>query len=369
MSTASAIPYLAPPTACEPLATIGARAGGRVTAGPWPGGGGAGGRFEYALPAHATEEMRAYLRRGAGVIVEYGPGMIAQVAGGRVFGSGVVLSPDGRSIARDVSLDFGKRPDDHWLLTYRKIRPPIPLAGRVAVVATALGAGYSHWLLEELPRLLELRRGGVGADKLIAHTRSAFAREALALHGWMGEVIEPARLGHYACEHLIVPSLPGPDGWPTPTLVEALENAVAPWLRTETSPWGERLYISRALARRRRVANEAELWAHLESRGFAKLHLEELTWREQIAAFRAARVIVAPHGAGLANLAFCRPGARVVEFFHRAYVNPVFWRLAAVKGLDYRPVVAAEGPPLAQVLACNREEIFADIGQVLTAAG
>ena len=198
-------------------------------------------------------------------------------------------------------------------------------------------------------------------------SRAATTRAALALHEWQGEVIEPGRYAHYVCEQLVVPSVPGSEGRPTPEVVARVRAGVAPWRDAGASPGGERIYVTREQARRRRVANEAELWAQLERRGFVKLRLEELTWREQIHAFRRAKVVVAPHGAGLANLVFCEAGTRVVEFFNRAYVNGNFWRLAALRGLDYRPVVGAGAEPLAQIAAQGRENIMVDVSAVMRA--
>lgn len=318
----------------------------------------------YAPPVHAAAEVREFFARDA--TVESPGEIVGRLPRGRVFGSSHVLSPDGQTIARDVSLDFGRAPDKHWLLTYKKIRCPLPLPGTTAVVATTLGEGYAHWLLEELPRLLMLGSKLGGAEKLIAHATTPFARAGLALQGWRGEVIEPKRHSHFQCEQLVVPGLAAAEGRPTPAVVARLEEFVAPW-DDDASTWGGRLYLTRDRAERRRVANEAELWPELERRGFARVRLEELTWREQIAALRGARVVVAPHGAGLANIAFCRPGTVVLELFNRAYVNGLFWRLAVVKGLDYRPVVPEDAEPLAEMPARGRDDIVADVPQVLQA--
>jgi capsular polysaccharide biosynthesis protein len=115
------------------------------------------------------------------------------------------------------------------------------------------------------------------------------------------------------------------------------------------------------------VINESALWAELEPAGFVKVRLEEMTWPEQINAFRHAKVIVAPHGAGLANLAFCRPGTRVIEFFHRAYVSGCYWRLAALQGLDYHAVVPESPGPLGATPESNRLDLVADLPQVRAA--
>lgn len=344
--------YLPSPVSCERLELMIGRCGGSLAFTPGEV------RAEYTLPSSASEEIRDFLRPHMAVNLE--PAYLARLPGGRVFGSGNVVSPDGKTIARDVSPDFGKPFEDHWLLTYKKIPPPVQVVGVTAVIATTLGVGYSHWLLEELPRLLALK--SAHSDTLIAHAVRAYQRQALALAGFSGTVLAAKRSAHFACEQLTVPS----QGPLTPTTVHAIEEFTEP-LRPGSSSFGERLYVSRDQARRRRVANEPELWAELATRGFVKLHLEELTWPQQIAAFREAKVIVAPHGAGLANLVFCEAGVKVVEVFHRSYVNGCYWQLAALKALDYLPVVLPGPGPLAQMLSANRSDIEADIAQILRA--
>jgi capsular polysaccharide biosynthesis protein len=69
----------------------------------------------------------------------------------------------------------------------------------------------------------------------------------------------------------------------------------------------------------------------------------------------------------LANLVFCAAGTRVVECFNRSYVDGYFWRLAAVKKLDYRPIVPHSAEPLGSELSANRFDLDADIPQVLAA--
>ncbi len=353
--------YLSPPAVCERLENILSRFGG--TCERLSPDGATEAFINYPLPVNASAEMRRFLEPLKALPSV--PDFVARLPGGRVFGPGVVLTPDGRSLARDVSEDFGKPFEQHWLLTYAKIRPPVRVPGSTAVVAVTLGDGYCHWLLEELPRLLSLT--GKQADPgLIAHTRAAFIREAFALGRFPGRLLEARRYSHFECEQLVIPSLVGRSGHPTPRVVELLAEFTAP-LRVPNSGFGERLYISREKAGRRRVINEAELWQQLEPRGFTKILLEDLSWKEQINAFAQAKVIVAPHGAGLANLVFCRPGAQVVEFFNRAYVNPCFWRLAGVTGLDYHPVVFESGEPLACDPKANRQDIHADINAILNA--
>ena len=344
--------YITPPATCASLEHVVRNCGGSIVYQ------GEQRSVNYPLPAHAAEDVRGFFRVHASSRV--GRRCIARLPDGRVFGSGNVLSPDGKWLARDVSPDFGKPFAEHWLLTYKKIPPPRRLSGRTAVIATTLGSGYSHWLLEELPRLLALPARDF--ETLIAHAGARWQREAIALQGISANLINADRRDHYSCDELIVPGL----GELAPETIALLKDFVAPLERTASS-FGERLYISRVIAKRRRIINEPELWSALESRGFIKLRLEELTWPEQITAFRSAKTIVASHGAGLANLVFCKPGTRIVELFNRSYVNPCYWRLASLQALDYRPLVPAGPEPLAQLLAANRLDIEADVSRVLKA--
>jgi len=93
------------------------------------------------------------------------------------------------------------------------------------------------------------------------------------------------------------------------------------------------------------VLDEPGLMAHLADRGFEMVDPGSLPVTEQIRAFAEASLIVAPHGAALANLTFASPGAAVVELFPAGCLLPDFWRLACgVPGLRYRYLSAPGGP-------------------------
>jgi capsular polysaccharide biosynthesis protein len=64
---------------------------------------------------------------------------------------------------------------------------------------------------------------------------------------------------------------------------------------------------------------------------------------QQIRAFAQAELIVAPHGAALANLAFASPGAAVIELLAPDFVQGCYWKLAdCVPGLRYRYLIRNE---------------------------
>lgn len=314
----------------------------------------------YYPPPVSYETLDAVLPRYGGTRDERG---VAVLAGGRVYDAGIVLTPDGATVVSDLTRNYGYRGDGrHWLQNYRWMGPPTHVAGRTAVVAVNLGKGYAHWLLEEFPRWLSLRDDD--AKNVIAHDCAPFIGEVCALAGFKQKVVAATRHGHRVCDTLVIPPLVEPG-----EATVALLNEFARAQRCAGSPHGERLYITRENAGRRRVNNEGELWAQLEPRGFVRVRLESMSWREQVAALAAARVVVAPHGAGLANIVFCREGTRVVEFFNRTYVNPCFEQWAKAARLDYHAVVPAGEGPVGKERSANREDIKADVAGVVAALG
>ena len=66
----------------------------------------------------------------------------------------------------------------------------------------------------------------------------------------------------------------------------------------------ERIYLSRAGAKHRRVLNETEVSSFLEKFGFKTVLPESLSLRDQIDLFRKAEAIISPHGAALAATVF-----------------------------------------------------------------
>lgn len=106
-----------------------------------------------------------------------------------------------------------------------------------------------------------------------------------------------------------------------------------------------RFFIDRRQSDARPLVEEGAVIAALETCGIEPVTLEFLSADAQIALFRNAELVVAPHGAGLANLLFARPGCRVIELQMDAYCHWCYRRLAALKGLPYDCVVGRAAQP------------------------
>ena len=108
---------------------------------------------------------------------------------------------------------------------------------------------------------------------------------------------------------------------------------------------GRHLYLARrAGLHNRAVLNESEVLALLEPLGFEVVDPGALSVADQIRTFAEADVIVAPHGASLANLPFCSPGSALLELFPSQSMVADYWKMTCgVEGLEYQYLSGA-GP-------------------------
>jgi capsular polysaccharide biosynthesis protein len=265
---------------------------------------------------------------------------VAELPNGRVLGPHrAVVSGDGR-LVHDVSWYFGTtRPLEHPLFLNPRPAPPLEVGGRLAVLASRGDANYYHFLFDVISRIgvLEQADGVAAPDRWYAPAATTFQRELLAMVGIDGErLVDAARHPHVRAEVLVVPTQPDMKEKNPPWVVQFLRERLLS--QVEVGDPKQLLYVTRgAAANNRAVVDEDRLVGHLAERGFTPVDPGSLSVREQIRTFAEAAVIVAPHGAALANLAFASPGAAVVELFPAGCLLPDYWRLAdGVPGLRYR---------------------------------
>ncbi len=269
--------------------------------------------------------------------------------------SNVLVAADGVSVVEDASsayapllhfydFDFGER-----LSRARHIPgTAFPLLG------DAGEDNYSHWLLDDLPRLA-LLRDRPDVKLIISDAKAPWRRESLDLAGFpesrivtLGrdeavradtmlvadtrELFHPARKGEPWVSDWIRARI----GVPAMSrLLASASGAVPPSAVPPT-----RLYIGRGDARERRLTNEAALLRVLEPAGFVPITLSGRTVAEQVGLFARAEAVIGLHGAALANTIFCGPGTSVLEIFPPAYGTAAFGLVGSARGLRCASYVA-----------------------------
>lgn len=199
---------------------------------------------------------------------------------------------------------------------------------------------YCHWLLDGLARSC---LGAAGERQvLVPAPGPAFQRDATALLQRSAP-----RAGTLAAHQTVQV---GRLTW-TSSLT-GMGSAFHPALRRfgaaarQAAPLGRpaAIYVSRRDTARRVLSNESAIEQLCAARGFVTVVPSALSVTEQAAVFAGARRIVVPHGAALANLVFCRPGAAVLELLMDNHVNFYFRQLAGCMGLNYGCVLGRAGP-------------------------
>lgn len=197
------------------------------------------------------------------------------------------------------------------------IDPPDPVT-EIAEPCILLGGdeNYAHWHVRYLMRLalLEDRPDLQNLRLLVNEDLRPYQRESLSLLGYGHESLIPVpREATVRCRELYVP---------TCLRIDAPRIAFgARWLQRRILeaacplPAGPsaRIYVSRRDAACRFLENEDEVMAALAPLGFASVELGRLSFREQVGMFANAEIVVAPHGAGLANLIYASETCGFVE--------------------------------------------------------
>ncbi|MGC9525761.1 MAG: tetratricopeptide repeat protein [Limnospira sp.] len=257
------------------------------------------------------------------------------------------LTPDNRLLT-DLSREYPAplpgcpKPDPErpWILRAPPRSPPQEIDGTVAVLSGLSGHIYFHWMVDVLPRIELLRRAGVDFDRVdgfVVNSRQLpFQRETLNRLGIPeSKMIESDRVPYIQARQLLVPSFASPTGWLQPWGLEFLRRTFLQQLEGDAGDYPDRIYVSRATARHRRVLNEEEVMAVLNPLGFVRILPEQLSFSQQVALFSRAKVVVGPHGSGLTNLAFCRPGTKALEFISPHYDRHYYWVISQALGLEH----------------------------------
>jgi capsular polysaccharide biosynthesis protein len=234
----------------------------------------------------------------------------------------------------------------HFALNSLGVPRTLKAEGHVLVLTTDGSDGYYHWLLDALPRLEIAGNLLEKCTQIVIPSGLPIIRESLSLLGFGNDrLIQADEEFNLVAETLIVPSLPGRTGRPGRWEINFLRGCFLGMDQVADKASESRIYISRSHATKRRVTNEDELIDFLVQRGFKILHLEDMSFREQIHVFANADVVVAPHGAGLTNLVWCNVGTRVLEFFSPNYVNVCFWCIAAARSMRYHYMIGEGDRP------------------------
>jgi len=246
--------------------------------------------------------------------------------------------------------DKWRRRRGHWRAALER---PVQRRSRLESPAICItdnwSCGYFHWTCDALSRL-QFASEACDLSKLtllLPHKfrRYKFIAESLKPFG-LGNVRLLRRFERVTCDELVFPTHLSPSGNPDAKMMSGLRDRFTRYLRSKSvtedvlgdaaSKFGDRVYLSRRLAGRRRITNESDVLAVLRDHGFKEFTAEDHSWETQVAVAMNTRLMVSNHGGGLASLFMMRPGSRVLEL--RDSIGPTpncFYNLADAADIDF----------------------------------
>jgi capsular polysaccharide biosynthesis protein len=264
--------------------------------------------------------------------------------------SGLVWLPDGPVLAESYGslirmLGWGDARAD--LLKHAEVlsRSVIPFPGMP----------YYHWLLEILPSALFSTSVSPQSALLLPLGSPKYAIDG-------AKRIAPGRIiavpGVCRVDECIVAAREPLPGFVKRVEIERIRDFFSVDRRDAEGP--RRLYVSRRRDPARALANESDVEKAMHEQGITIVYPQDLSFEAQIHLFASVELVVAPHGAGLANLVWGDRLRRVVEIFPATYFNDCYARLSRMLDADYRYVVSSPDPtsaglvPIKQLLSMIR---------------
>ena len=202
-----------------------------------------------------------------------------------------------------------------------------------------------HWFLDCLPRLytlLQLVRKPV--NLVIPDNIPSFQLETLRFvldQNPLFTLVKIKKNEKWQVEEFLLPSFISNhySGYMPPPVSSLIRRQVWQGYQVyQSAGTRSRLYISRAKATKRRLVNESQVVDLLRSFHFQVVYAEDLSYREQVALFYNAAIVVGVHGAGLTNILF-GDQVTLVELHPKDLVRSHYFMICKALNFSYQYLI------------------------------
>jgi capsular polysaccharide biosynthesis protein len=215
----------------------------------------------------------------------------------------------------------------------------------VCILANPCTPTFGHWA-EELLKVLILEESGFQGQYVLARSLQAVWFDSLALLGvGRDRILVPERPVLFASaayttvvHHFVAHHFPG--------VFCALRDRLHAATKDQRGA-GERIWIDRGIAARNshgNVLNRDAVDEVLREFGFRTVDFGQLTFADQVAVDREARIVAGTHGSAFVHVGFMGNGARVLEIFSPHFINPSVIQLCLALKHSYRQMVPVNSP-------------------------
>ena len=282
--------------------------------------------------------------------------MVYSISGGRVYNDTVenVAIINQNQIVNKISYQqqSGKLSETKTSIILEKGTPKIKKKIKSNLLILSQGASgndnYFHWLFDILPKI-----------KICSEVYNLENIENFyfsKLHKWQKNILEILGLKnikildssiyrHVQASKIIAVEHP----WYEKGYIQEEAGNVPDWIvnwlketfltKAESFDANDKVFIDRrddTKFNHCQIINDEEVFQYLKSKGFSKYKVGQLSFKNQIHLFHNAKIIIGPHGAAFANLAFCKPQTKVIEFKPFNHPTVVNKRISEINNLNYK---------------------------------
>jgi capsular polysaccharide biosynthesis protein len=249
---------------------------------------------------------------------------------------GVIMLPDG-SYPSEIAY-YG---ESYFLEEMGYVTPP-PITRELMVgdyflVPNIWWMNYGHWLVDALLRLFLAMPHLPPNVKYIVPTKlKAQHQESLSALGVRAEQLEPIKSSEsWRVERLWYAPPATMTGAHPRGVARALAARLMDGMSIQPRQRKRRIYISRRELATRHFVNEEEVEKCLQRHGFETVLPRSMSWRDEVALFSEADVLVENTGAGLTNVIFSEGAAVTLDIIDPKYMNYYHWSLAESLNTPY----------------------------------
>ena len=263
------------------------------------------------------------------------------------------------------------------VITFNTPRFKRKLSGSTLCILTG-GAGnnnYWHWMYDVLPRLAIIQKiyNLKKIDNfLVPDLKYNFQIETLKLLNIYEKSLPSVKYRHIESELLLSTSHPWQFSNSAHDDINKIPKWISLWIRNTflkkkkfyNSKYNK-IYIDRSDSKsnylnKRKIKNEEEVKYYLKNKGFKILNLSEFKIIDQIKIFNSAKIIVGNHGAGFANVVYCKKNTKVIEFTNK-YTAKIVKKVCTDVNLKY---FAIQGIQIGQNTKDQNNDIYLPLNKL-----
>ena len=196
---------------------------------------------------------------------------------------------------------------------------------------------FWHWMYDVLPRI------GIVENKFalkkfkfffVPNKEFLYQIDTLKILGILKKSISSKKFKHIYSDKIIATNHPWQYSKSAHKDIGEVPKWISFWIRKKflkfksKKKFYNKIYIDRSdskfnINNKRIILNEKEIREILLKKKFKIIRLSEYSFKDQIAIFNNAKIIVGNHGAGFANLVFCKRNTKIVEFIDKNTSKPI----------------------------------------------